>query len=106
MSTLNQTRSPRSFHKLATARGLGDLAYVGPATLRDFEVLGVKTLAQLAEAEAPELYRRLCELTFARHDPCCEDVFASAIAQARDENLPAEQKCWWYWSRLRKQRER
>jgi hypothetical protein len=32
------------------------------------------------------------------------DVFACAIAQARDPDLPAAQCHWWYWSRRRKAR--
>jgi hypothetical protein len=30
------------------------------------------------------------------------DTFCCAVAQARDPGLPAEQRNWWYWSRLRK----
>jgi hypothetical protein len=31
------------------------------------------------------------------------DVFVAAVAQARDPNLPIEQRQWWYWSKVRKQ---
>ncbi|MGA2182791.1 MAG: helix-hairpin-helix domain-containing protein [Bryobacteraceae bacterium] len=85
-------------------RRLNDLASVGPATLADFEVLGIRSMEQLARCEAHELYQRLCALTGERHDPCCEDVFRCAIAQARDPFLRAEQRKWWYWTRVRKTR--
>jgi nucleotidyltransferase/DNA polymerase involved in DNA repair len=87
-------------------RTLSDLDSVGPATLRDFRVLGISSVSQLARCDGRALYERLCGLTGTRHDRCCEDVLVAAIAQARDPNLPVEQRRWWYWSRVRKRRER
>jgi len=83
-------------------RQLKDLAGVGPATLKDFAQLGVHSVPELAESDGTELYKRLCDLTGLRHDPCCLDVFRCAVAQARDPNLPKEQRNWWYWSQARK----
>jgi hypothetical protein len=37
-----------------------------------------------------------------RQDPCVEDTFVCAVAQARDPELSSEQRNWWFWSRLRK----
>jgi len=77
---------------------LGDLRNVGKAALRDFALLGVVSVHQLADEDARELYQRLSLLTNARQDPCVEDVFAAAIHQARTgEALP-----WWDFSRKRK----
>ncbi len=84
------------------ARQLKDLSGIGRAMLRDFNVLGIRTVEELATRDPDELYERLCTLTGVRHDPCCRDVFRCAAAQARDPNLPEEQKNWWYWSRKRK----
>ncbi|MHB8874229.1 MAG: helix-hairpin-helix domain-containing protein [Myxococcaceae bacterium] len=84
------------------ARQLRDLYSVGPATLADLERLGISSLSKLARCDARRLYEKLCAVTGERHDPCAEDVFRAAIAQARDPNLPAQQARWWYWSRLRK----
>jgi hypothetical protein len=81
---------------------LKDLVSVGPATLKDFEVLGIESVEQLARQDARALYDEICKRTGIRHDPCVEDVFACAIAQAKDPYLPPEQKQWFYWSRLRK----
>jgi len=80
---------------------LGDLRNVGKAALKDFEVLGIATVSQLAKEEPRELYERLCALTSARHDPCVEDVFAAAIHQART----GEALDWWIFSRSRKERQ-
>jgi hypothetical protein len=70
--------------------------------LRDFDQLGVRSVEQLAAADADELYERLCALTRSRQDPCVLDVFRCTVAQARNPRLPAEQRNWWYWSRKRK----
>jgi|SRR5208337_2777913 len=87
---------------LEDARQLKDLAGVGPAILKDFAQLGVRSVPELAESDGRELYKRLCDLTGVRQDPCCLDVFRCAVAQARDPNLPKEQRNWWYWSQARK----
>lgn len=83
-------------------RTLADLSGVGPAMLADFRLLRIDTVEQLATQDGRALYDRLCELTNSRQDPCVEDVFRCAVAQARDPHLPAEQRQWWWWSRQRK----
>ena len=83
-------------------RELEDLESVGPATLADLELLSIRSVEALARQEPHALYDRLCRETGARHDVCALDVFAAAIAQARDPDLPAEQRKWWWWSRRRK----
>jgi hypothetical protein len=85
-----------------TKRRLGDLISVGPAMLRDFEMLGIRNVRQLAHAHPRKMYDRLCRLTGQRQDPCVLDVFCAAVAQARNPRLPAAQCQWWYWSRKRK----
>lgn len=80
---------------------LAELRNVGKAALKDFEVLGIVSVAQLATEEPRELYDRLCALTHARHDPCVEDVFTAAIHQART----GEALDWWVFSRERKSRQ-
>ena len=84
------------------ARQLRDLTSVGPAMLRDFEMLGVKTVAQLAREEPRDLYERLCRITGERQDVCVLDTFTAAVAQARNPELPPAMRQWWYWSRQRK----
>ncbi len=83
-------------------RRLQDLISVGPAMLRDFNRLGISTVAQLARRNPRKLYDQLCRLTGKYIDVCCLDTFQAAVAQARDPLLPAEQCQWWYWSRKRK----
>jgi hypothetical protein len=78
------------------------LISVGPAIERDFHLLGIRTLAQLARQNPCKMYDKLCRLTNRNQDICCLDVFCAAVAQARDPLLPAAQCQWWYWSRKRK----
>ena len=86
-------------------RRLQDLISVGPAIARDFELLGIRSVAQLARRNPEKLYERLCRVTGRAQDVCCLDVFRAAVAQAKDPQLPIEQCQWWYWSRQRKARD-
>ena len=83
-------------------RRLQDLVSIGPAMLRDFELLGVRSVAQLARRNPKRLYEKLCRVTGKRQDPCVLDVFSAAVAQAENPLLAAERCQWWYWSRERK----
>ncbi|HEV2177215.1 MAG TPA: helix-hairpin-helix domain-containing protein [Terriglobia bacterium] len=90
---------------LPQQRRLRDLVSIGPAMLRDFDRLGIRSVARLSRQDPQKLYERLCRLTGRRQDICCLDVFRAAVAQARNPRLPAEQCQWWYWSRERKSRD-
>lgn len=80
---------------------LAGLRNIGPAMLRDLELLGIRSVAQLARRNADALYLRLQRLTGKRQDPCVWDTFAAAIHQARTgEALP-----WWHFTRERKRRQ-
>ena len=79
-----------------------DLVSVGAATLKDFEVLGLTTVDQLAKKDPWKLYQKLIEKTKKTHDICVFDVFKAAVEQARNPNLPQAKKFWVYWSQQRK----
>lgn len=83
-------------------RLLGDLVSIGPAMLRDFEMLGVHSVRGLARRNPRALYEELCRATGQSQDLCVLDVFSAAVAQARNPRLPAAKCQWWYWSRRRK----
>jgi hypothetical protein len=83
-------------------RQLKDLVSIGPAMLEDFELLGIHNVAQLKRRNPQRMYRELCRIRNQVIDPCCLDTFVAAVAQAKDPNLPIEQRQWWYWSRVRK----
>lgn len=86
-------------------RRLQDLVSVGPAMVRDFELMGIRSVAELRRWNPEKLYERLCRVTGKAQDICCLDAFRAAVAQARNPRLPAEQCQWWYWSRQRKARD-
>ena len=80
-----------------------NLANVGPAAIKDFEVLKITTLADLATRDAYVLYNELCRLTTTRHDPCVIDVLLSAVEQARDGCKQGKRaRSWWTFTEERK----
>ena len=83
-------------------RELRHLISVGPAMLRDFELLGVRSVAQLARENPRRMYQKLCRVSDEHQDICVLDVFCAAVAQARAPLLAPEKCQWWYWSRRRK----
>ncbi len=83
-------------------RQLSSLSGVGKATLKDFEVLGINSINQLARCNPEDLYEKLCKRTGKKHDICVLDVFSCTIAQAKNPKLQKEKSNWWYWSRKRK----
>ena len=80
---------------------LSDLRNVGKATLADFAVLGIETIAQLRECEPDVLFLELQRRTGQHQDPCVWDVFAATIHQARS----GEAKNWWAFTAIRKARQ-
>ncbi len=88
--------------KKGVPQDLKDLSGIGPAMLRDLRLLGVHSVDHLAKKDPLQLYKRLSQLTGHRQDPCVLDTFTCAVAQAKDPDLPAKQRQWWYWSRIRK----
>jgi len=87
---------------MADNRKLIDLVSVGPATLADFDNLGISEVAQLVDKNPLELVAQLEQIKGVRLDPCCTDVFRAAIEQARNPHLPREKCQWFYWSKVRK----
>ena len=86
-------------------RRIKDLVSVGPAMVRDFEMLGIGSVSELARRNPEKLYEKLCEVSGQAQDICCLDVFRAAVAQARNPRLLLEQAQWWYWSRQRERRD-
>jgi nucleotidyltransferase/DNA polymerase involved in DNA repair len=84
------------------SRELDDLISVGPAMVRDFALLGIRTVAQLARRDPQRLYQQLGRIAAQHQDICVLDTFRAAVAQARNPRLPAEQCQWWWWGSQRK----
>ncbi len=86
----------------AKTRELLDLISVGPAMLRDFHLLGVRSVSDLARRSPERMYAQLERVAPQHADICVLDTFRAAVAQARNPRLPAEQCQWSWWSARRK----
>lgn len=102
MPTTNKKIAPDQEKPLAP-RKLSDLRSIGPAAIEDFKLLGIESVEALKGKDSTDLYDKLCQITKKRHDPCVIDVFRAAIEQAKNPQLEAHKKNWWYWSKIRKQ---
>lgn len=101
LTALEDRARPAGPRAAAPRSELQALRNIGPAMARDFALLGIRSCAQLARADADRLFLKLQRLTRQRHDPCVWDTFAAAIHQAKTgEALP-----WWHFTRERKARE-
>lgn len=87
--------------KLDKKNELSKLMNVGQATCRDFQLLGIESIDDLAKACPDELYIRLQKITGQPHDPCVWDIFAAAINEART----GKKWPWWEWTKIRKMRQ-
>jgi hypothetical protein len=85
----------------APTRRLRDLRNVGPAACKDFALLEITTVAELAQQTADDLFMRLQMLSGTRQDPCVWDVFAASIHEART----GEALNWWSLTPERKARQ-
>ena len=79
---------------------LTDLPNIGPSIAADLRLLGIDSPQQLAGREGIDLYRRLCDITQTRHDPCVLDTFMS-ITDFMAGNPP---QAWWFYTPERKRR--
>jgi len=77
-----------------------DLPNIGPASAKDFALLGYKHPAELRGTDPRALYDALCRISGTYQDPCVLDVFMSVV-DFLDGNPP---KPWWQFTEARKQR--
>jgi hypothetical protein len=82
--------------RLATA--LETIPNVGPSVARDLRSIGITRPQQLVGRDPRKLYRKLCQRTGQRQDPCVLDTFISAVRFM--EGAPA--RPWWYYTAERK----
>lgn len=68
-------------------RKLPDLISIGPAMLRDFQMLGIRSVAGLAKRDPQRMYEGLGRILGQRQDRCVLDTFCAAVAQVRNPRL-------------------
>lgn len=85
-----------------TVSRLENLPNIGKAIAGDLKLIGIDHPEKLVGKDPFELYRRLCEKTGVRHDPCEIDVFISVVNfMEGGDPLP-----WWAFTEMRKQQMR
>ena len=104
MAAASERRHPRrplspKARCAADCRELEQLPNIGPSLAADLRLIGVNEPAALCEADGLALYRRLCEATGRRQDPCVLDTFL-AITDFMRGAPPAP---WWRYTAQRKQ---
>jgi len=80
-------------------QALTDLPNIGPSLAADLRLLGIDTPQQLTGQDPLRLYRRLCDITRTRQDPCVLDTFLSAT----DFMAGNPPQAWWHYTAARKQ---
>jgi len=77
---------------------LEQLPNVGPALAADLRLMGFEHPGELRGQDAFALYRRLCEVTGQRQDPCVLDTFIAITDFMRG----AAAAPWWNYTAQRK----
>jgi hypothetical protein len=80
------------------AKTLTDIPNIGPAMVDTFQLLNIRTPADLKAKDPHTLYTRLNKKTGTRYDPCVLDVFMAAV----DFMNGAPSHPWWHYTKERK----
>ncbi len=92
-------KSPKA-RSAADCERLEQLPNVGPAIAADLRRIGIGHPRDLRGQDAFALYRRLCEASGRRQDPCVLDTFLAAV----DFVAGAPPAPWWRYTAERKRR--
>jgi hypothetical protein len=90
-------KSPKAAHA-DDCKALAQLPNVGPAMVRDLQLLGIRHPAELKGRDAFQLYRELERRTGHRQDPCVLDTFMAVV----DFMHGAAPRPWWHYTAERK----
>ena len=80
-----------------TKSELEEIPGVGPSIAADFQSMGITHVAQLKRRSPEALYKKLCELTGVRQDPCVLYTFRCAVYYASNVKHDAKKLKWWNW---------
>ena len=81
---------------------LEEIPGVGPSIAEDLHSLGISRVAQLNGRSPEVLYKKLCDLTGVRQDPCVLYTFRCAVYYASNAKHDAEKLKWWNWKDVKK----
>ncbi len=85
----------KTFHEVERFQ---DIPNIGPAMVRDFLDLGLKSPKDLKKKNPLTLYKKMCQVSGTRMDPCVLDTYMAAI----DFMNGAEARPWWAYTKERK----
>lgn len=80
------------------AKKFEDIPNIGPAMVRDFKLLGLKSPSDLKGKDPFKLYTKISRITGVRQDPCVLDTYMAAV----DFMNGADPRHWWKYTPLRK----
>ena len=83
--------------KQATLKSLRQIPGVGKSIANDLWNLGFRSVQELKNKDAEEMYLQLCAQQGAHIDRCMLYVFRCAVYYASNENYDAELLKWWNW---------
>ncbi len=86
--------------KRNTKSALEEIPGVGPSIAADLESMGITRVAQLKRRSPEALYKKLCEQTGTRQDPCVLYTFRCAVYYASNARHDPEKLKWWNWKDL------
>jgi hypothetical protein len=81
-------------------REFRDIPNIGPAMVRDFTLLGLKSPSELKKQDPYKLYQKICKVSGVRQDPCVLDTYMAAL----DFMNGAPARPWFYYTKERKKR--
>ena len=90
-------KSPKA-RTAAECLRLEQLPNIGPALAADLRLIGISHPADLTDQDAFALYRKLCDVSGQRQDPCVLDTFLAATDFMRG----AAAAPWWKYTPERK----
>lgn len=75
-----------------------DIPNIGPAMAKDFAMLGFNAPKDLIGKNPLKLYKKMCQISGVRQDPCVMDTYMAAVGFMNGE--PA--RPWWSYTKIRK----
>lgn len=85
-------------HSFRDVKKFQDIPNIGPAMARDFNLLGLRTPADLIHTHPHTLYKKMCKVSGVRQDPCVLDTYIAAI----DFMNGAPARPWFFYTKKRK----
>ena len=88
----------KTLTKSESVKSLQTIPNIGPSLAKDLYDLGYREPKDLKKQDPLKMYRRLCEQTGGRQDPCVLDTFMAAVHYANT----GEARKWWAFTPERK----